>query len=97
MDFREQKRLLTLYLISEGQKYRAFGKAWSLTPSWLKPGVLRLFLVMSSSNASVGLPRTRGDLVAAALLVISYHGRLDILRPIFEVHDGVHRANVGFC
>ena len=100
MDFREQKRLPTLYpkdrniVIPKGQKYRAFGKARSLTSPRLKPGVLRLFLVMPSSNASVGLPRTPGDFVAAALLRIQYHGRLDIVRPIFEVHDGVQASTV---
>ena len=51
-------------------------------------------LVMPSSNASVGLPRTLGDFVAAAPLVIQYHGRLDIVRPIFEVHDGVRASAV---
>ena len=81
-------------MIPKGQKYRAFGKARSLTSPRLKPGVLRLFLVMPSSNASVGLPQTPGDFVAAALLGIQYHGRLDIVRPIFEVHDGVQASTV---
>ena len=94
MDFREQKRVPALYQISEGQKYRAFGKARSLTSLWLKPGACRLIFVMPSSNAGVGLPWTLGDFFAAAPLVIQYHGRLDIVRPIFEVHDGVQVSAV---
>ena len=81
-------------MIPEGQKYRAFGKARSLIFPWLKPGACRLFLVMPSSNASVGLPWTLGDFFAAAPLVIQYHGRLDIVRPIFEVYDGVQASAV---
>ena len=49
---------------------------------------------MPSSNASVDLPRTLGDFFAAAPLVIQYHGRLDIVRPIFEVDDGVQAFSV---
>ena len=49
---------------------------------------------MPSSNASVGLPRTLGVFFAAAPFVIQYHGRLDIVRPIFEVYDGVQESAV---
>ena len=55
---------------------------------------LSAHFVMPSSNASVGLPRTPGDFFAAAPLVIQYHGRLDIVRPIFEVDDGVQAFTV---